>query len=267
MKILKFELKQNIVSLGIWSGSILFFIVFYMMFYPSFGADTELMDTLFESFPPAFLDALGFNTALPLHTVLGYFGLTYGFTQLIIAIQASFAGFSILSKEERELTADFLFTKPITRKRIYFEKVLSSLIGFVVIDIVAMIGSLIALVAFNAGNEYELGNVFILLGSTFFFQLTFFSIGLLVTVLLKKIRTVLPFAMGLGFGMYIVQSVGSMLKSDLILSLTPFGHYNATQILAYGEFEWYHILISLIIIVGSFIGSYFLYQKRNIASL
>jgi len=267
MNIFTFEFKRSIVSLIIWSASIVSFFLFYMLFFPSFGTDAALMDMLYESFPPEFLDAFGMNGELPMHHVLGYFALTYGFVELVVGIHASFSGFSILSKEERELTADFLFTKPVTRKQIYFEKVLSAVLGLIIINIFTNGGGLLGLYLFNGGEVVEYDKVFFLMTTLLFVQLFFFSVGLIISVSVKKIKSVLPYAMGFGFGMFTLQSLGAMLKSDIITSINPFGQFEPNYILANGELILYKLFISFAVITVSFIGSYFLYVKRNIASL
>jgi ABC-2 type transport system permease protein len=267
MNIFAFEFKRNIVSIVIWSVSIIAFLLFYMLFFPSFATDAALMDMLYESFPPEFLDAFGMNGDLPMHHILGYFALTYSFVELVVAIHAARLGFGVLSKEERELTADFLFTKPVSRKDIYMQKILSSLLVLFIVDIFTNLGGLLGLVLFNGGEVVEYGKVLLVMTTLIPVQLFFFSVGLIISMSLKKIKSVLPYAMGFGFGMYIVQSLGAMLKSDFITSLTPFGHFEPNYILANSEVIWYKLLISVGVITVSFIGSYFLYIKRNIPSL
>ena len=46
-------------------------------------------------------------SGIDMASVLGFYGLAFGFVQVCLAIQAANYGFSMLSVEERDLTADF----------------------------------------------------------------------------------------------------------------------------------------------------------------
>ena len=256
MTIYLFELRQNIVSIAIWALSIAGFILFYMMFFPMFADDASLIDMMIENFPPEFLAAFGMNSELPMNTVIGYFSLTYSFTYIIIAIHASMQGFGILSKEERELTADFLFTKPISRSTIFFSKFLSTCTNLLIINIFTWFG-----------QDYSFEHVYVLLLSLPLFQLFFVGIGMLVSVLVRKIKSVLPYAMGVSFGLYTMQSLASMLDSDFMSYFSPYSYFEPSKILVSGGYDIPQFILAIIIITSTITASYFLYLRRNIASL
>ena len=54
---------------------------------------------------------------LDMSSVLGFFSFVFLFCQICLAIQAANYGFSLVSVEERELTADFLLAKPVAVPR------------------------------------------------------------------------------------------------------------------------------------------------------
>ena len=267
MNIYKFELNMLKKSIIIWSLSISFGLVFYMAFYPMMSGDTEIFQIVMEDFDEKFLAFFGMNADLPVFSLLGYFGLTIGMIQIPLAIQASNYGFHILSVEEREYTADFLLSKPVSRQKIITAKCLAAFTSLTIVNISVWISSIIVLFAIKGNESLDLTNVNILLSSTVLFQLVFFSISLVISVSVKKVTSVLSASMALGFGLYILSSFGSMFSSNIFKALSPFSHFSPTYILINGNYDWKLVIISIIVIVITLPLSYYLYNKRNIASL
>lgn len=267
MNILKFELKGYISSMLIWSISITFFLLMYMAFFPSLAGDAETFTEMMSAFPDEVMALMGINPDLPMMSILGYYSLTMSFVFIPVAIQASNYGFNILSVEERELTADFLLTKPISRQSIFLQKFFGAFISLLVTNITIWVASLAALALFNADQSVAYSKVVVLLSSIILFQLFFLTVGMLISVMVKKIPSVISYSMALGFGMFILSSLGKMLSSDFLDILSPYNHFDPGYILVDGTYHIIPTIISVVIIIGSFISSYFLYLKRNIASL
>ena len=61
--------------------------------------------------------------------------MVFLFCQICLAIQASNYGFSLVSIEERELTADFLLAKPIGRGKILTAKLLAALAALTITNL------------------------------------------------------------------------------------------------------------------------------------
>ena len=267
MNIYKFEVKVLIRSVLIWSSSIAAGLVIYMMFFPLVMVDNVAMDTMMQNFPDELLAFVGMNGDLSFTSVMGYYGLTMSFIYIPVAIQAALYGFSIISVEERELTADFLLTKPVSRKQIFLSKFFAALTALTLVNIVIWISSYLSLAFFNSGMPVDYLGTTILLSSIILIQLFFLTIGILISVTVKKISSVIGYAMGLAFGMFILSSFGEMLSMDAFKYLTPYSHFEPISILIDQNYDWPMAMISIITIIVSFTLGYFLYQKRNIKSL
>lgn len=267
MNIFKYEFKMYGKSIIIWSLSIMTLLTMFMSLYPSFGADAALMDKILENYPEDLLKAFGMSGGMSLSSVLGYFVFTFAFIQLCIAIQASNYGFSFLSVEERELTADFLMSKPISRNKILVAKFLAALLALTITNAVIWIASFSTIAIFRDGKDYEAKNLILLLLSIAIFQLFFMSIGMIVSVSVKKVRSVLSYSMALSFGLYILNALRSIIGGETLGLLSPFYHFDPGYILDKGEYNLSMVSISLGIIIVSIVTSYFLYRNRNIHSL
>ena len=112
MNIYVHELKMKISSVIIWSVSIGLFIFVFLSVFPSFAAEADILNEALANFPEEFLVAFGM-TGMDMSTILGFFGIVFLFIQICLSIQAANYGFSLVSVEERDMTADFLLAKPI----------------------------------------------------------------------------------------------------------------------------------------------------------
>ncbi|HZK33058.1 MAG TPA: ABC transporter permease subunit [Tissierellaceae bacterium] len=267
MNIFKHEFNLKKKSIVIWSLSIVGFIIFYMAFFPSLSQDTVGLDSIMESFPEEMLYFFGMGEGLSIASLIGYFTLTFAMIQLAIAIQGANYGFSILSEEERELTADFLLSKPVSRSKIYWSKFFAAFLSLIITSIAIGIGSFLALELFSGGEIYKVSNVIKLLLTVPIFQLFFLSLGMFISLLLKRVRSVLSLSMGLTIGLYVLNSVRGIIDSDFLGYITPYYYFEPGVILKNGEYELKLFLIGIIIIVFSLISSYLLYNRRDIHSL
>ena len=267
MNIYKYELRTYIKSTIIWCLSLMALLFVFMSVYPSFSADAAILDNIIQYYPEALLKAFGMNNALSLSTVFGYFAFCYIFIQLCMAIQSSYYGFQCLSIEESELTADFLMSKPVSRKKIIVSKFLAAFTSLTVTNAFVWIGSFLSLLAFSNGNEYEAKNLILLLAITPLFQLFFLSIGMLISVCLKKIRSVLSFSMGISFGFYVLHALEGIVGGNLLGIINPFNHFDPVFILSKAHYNIGMLLLSIAITLVSLTATYFLYIKRDIQAV
>ncbi|MDX1358643.1 MAG: ABC transporter permease subunit [Clostridia bacterium] len=263
MNIYAREVNLKLRSTLIWSVSLALLIIMFMSFYPGFATDEAIWDMVMENYPEAMLKAMGM-TGVNLASLIGYFTFCMMFMQICMAVQASIYGFSILSEEERDMTADFLLTKPIRRSRAFIAKVLASLTGLIITNAVIMGTTFLCLFLFNDGHEYDPAAFARMLSVMIIFQLFFLGVGMLISVSVKKVRSVLSYAMGLAFGMYIIAATSSIVGEERLSYVTPFKHFEANTFVLEGKYDPVMVIISGAVIVVSIAAALFLYNRRNI---
>ena len=116
MTIIRHELKQGRMTFIIWTCVIAFMLAVCILIYPEMGTQMEDVGSMFSemgSFSAAFgMDRLNFGE------FLGFFGVECGnILGLGGAFFAALSGISILAKEEKEQTAEFLLTHPVSRRK------------------------------------------------------------------------------------------------------------------------------------------------------
>jgi len=266
MNISRHEFKMYSRSVITWSVAVTALLLVFVSLFSSFSQDAALLNEMMAKFPEELLTAFGMN-GVDLSTILGYFSLAFLFVQVCLAIQAANYGFSLVSIEEREWTADFLLAKPVGRTQILTSKLLAALSGLIITDVVVWVTSFLFINLFKGDATYDTGTLWLLLLSIVPFQLFFLSVGLVISLLVKRIRSVTPYAMALGFGMYVLSVFGDMLGESILEKLTPFKHFEPNYIIQHGTYDLPLVLISVAVILISLLGSYLLYTRRDIPAV
>lgn len=265
MNIFIHEFKSYLKSVGIWSVAIFLINLIYFSAFTAIAAEAEELETLMASFPEELLIAFGMNN-MNFSSLLGFFGVVFLFTQVCLAIQASNYGFSLVSIEERELTADFLLPKPVSRGEILTSKLLAAFSALTITNLATWISVFFVINQVADGRSYEVKSLVLILSSIVLFQLFFLSAGIVISLLMKRVRSVIPLSMALSFGMYILNIFGNMLGEDKLEVISPFRHFDPNYVLANGTYDLPMVMISVGVILIAIPASYLLYIRRNIAS-
>ncbi len=263
MNIFKHEFKSNLRSVVIWSGSLACLIFVFLALFPGFSTETAVLNAAMAKFPKELLIAFGMAD-MDWSAILGFFGIVFLFCQICLAIQAANYGFGLVSVEERELTADFLLAKPVGRTKILTSKLLSAISSLTITNLVVWISSFVFINMYNDGREYDVKALVVLLLSIVVFQLFFLSVGMLISLLVKRVRSVSPFSMALVFGLYVLNAFGGMIGDAKLENITPFKHFEPNYILKNAAYNLPLVLISVSVILVSIACSYMLYSRRNI---
>lgn len=264
--IFQHEFKMHLRSVITWSVAVAALIFVYVSLFSSFAEQAELLNEMMANFPKELLTAFGL-TGVDLSTVLGYYGFVFLFVQICLAIQAANYGFSLVSVEEREWTADFLLAKPVKRSQILTSKLLAALSGLIITNAVVWISSFGFINLFKGDRTYQTKPLLLLLLSLVVFQLFFLTVGLVISLLVKRIRSVTPYSMALGFGMYVLSVFGDLLGESVLEKITPFKHFDPHYIIQHEAYDWPLVLVSVAVILISLVGSYVLYVRRDIPAI
>jgi ABC-2 type transport system permease protein len=263
MNIFRHEFRARLRSVLTWCGSLIALILVFMAMFQSFSAETAMVNDLMAAFPEELLIAFGM-TNMDWSTLLGYFGLVFVFVQICLAVQAANYGFSLVSIEETEWTADFLLSKPVGRTRIMTGKLLAAVCSLLLTDVVVWASSLAAVALFRGDKPLDMATLVLLLLSLLPFQGFFLTVGMVISLLVKRIRSVTPFSMGLVFGLYILNAFGGMIGEQSLEVISPFKHFAPGEIIANRAWDLPLVLVSVAAIVVSVVGSYLLYARRDI---
>ncbi|MFS0774585.1 ABC transporter permease subunit [Neobacillus sp. 3P2-tot-E-2] len=265
MNILLHELRAYRKSTIIWTISLIAVVALFMSLFPSFTKDTEEFRKLLEGYPVALREAFGINLD-NFFSILGFYCYGLSFVTLCGAIQAMNLGTSIVSKEVREKTADFLLTKPVTRTVVLTNKLLAALISIIITNIVYLAAA--TLLAYQVATvDFEV-SIFIQLSLTVFFvQLTFLALGIIISVIVQRIKSVLTVSLATVFAFYFLGMFSSTSGDEVKRYLSPFKYFDTAYIIEKSGYEASFLITGAVIIVIAIGTSFFIYAKKDIHSV
>lgn len=265
MNIYTRELKANLKSIIIWSIMIILFTILGFQKYEAFIEDANVTDEIakmMQSIPRILKLMLGmseFDSATP----IGYLGVFYIYFLFIVAVHAGMLGVGIISKEERDKTAEFLMVKPVSRKKIVIAKLLAALTNVVIFNLVILITTILCVKTFIDTNL--INKVIILMIGLLFMQLLFLAIGISIAKINKKHSTANNIMMGIILGSYFLSVIVDMSdKLELLRFLTPFKYFEAKELLLGDGLNIWYILLTIVLIISMLLMSYKVYKKRDL---
>ncbi len=256
------ELRAYRKSTIIWTCSLIALVVFFLAMFPSFSKEVETFKKVLEGFPEPIRKAFGLSVD-SISSILGFYAYTFLYITLCGAIQAMNLGTSIISKEVREKTADFLLTKPVTRTKIITSKLLAALTSIVITNIVYLAVASIMVSIVKTGDYSH--KIFLMLSLTLFFvQLMFLALGVIISVVVPKIKSVLPISLGTVFGFFIIGMLSSTLGDGAMRYITPFKYFDTNYIIKNSSYEGSFIIVEIVFVIVSIVTSYIVYSKKDV---
>lgn len=260
MIIYKKELRQSFQSLCIWTGSIAFMMFACIMLFPEMKGEMENVSSVFANmggFTAAFgMDQLSFGE------LMGFYGIECG---NILGIGGGFfaalAGILALSKEEKERTAEFLLTHPISRAAVIGQKLLSVLTQVIILNMFVVGVSLIS--ALFIGESFAIKEFLLLHIAYLIMQIEIACICFCVSAFVK--RGSLGIGLGISLSFYFINIICNISKqAEFLRYITPYAYAEASDIISTSELNLTLICIGIVVSSVGIAVSFFKYSKKDI---
>lgn len=262
MNIIKRELRSNLKSVIIWSGAISLMVMVWMVEYESFAGNPAIND-LMDSLPQELLSLMGMAN-LTLDTLGGFVGTISLYLYLLLGIHAVLLGSGMISKEERDKTAEYLFSLPVSRKKVMTGKVLSAVMIMGIMNLVVFLSMVLSTLRYEKDESFY-GFITLMFLGIFIVQLLFLSLGMLVASLSKSYKKSSNISVGILMVTFLISSLMDMVKGlEFLKYFSPFQYFNPADILKEISLDPLFIGIS-ILIMGIGMGvSFVVYPKRDL---
>lgn len=256
------EMKANRKSLIGWSIGVLFMVVGGMGKYVGSMASGQSMNDIIAKMPKALQEIIGVGP-FDLSKASGYFGMLFLYLVVMATIHAAVLGASILSKEEQDKTAEFLFVKPVSRNRIITSKLFAAFVNILILNVITTLSS-IAMVGHYSKGEAVTGGIIKLMVGMFILQSIFMLIGTAIASISKGSKTTSSTATGILLVTFILsKAIDLNDKLEPLKYITPFKYYEAQNLILRG-FEPIYVILSSVIISVLFGATYAFYRKRDL---
>ena len=228
MIIFRQEWKRGKMSFLIWSGAIASMVILCMLLFPEMKDEMGDVSRLFSAMG-AFTSAFGMDK-INFGESLGFYGIECGnILGIVGAIFASLLGVSALADEEKNHTAEFLLTHPVSRMQVVWEKLLSVMTQILAMNVLIVV---ISAVSFRLiGEDLPVREFLLMHAAYLMMQVEIAAICFGISAFLR--RGGLGIGIGLATVLYFLNLVANISKSaDFLKYVTPFGYAEASDIIS-----------------------------------
>ncbi|WP_318614088.1 ABC transporter permease subunit [Sporosarcina sp. YIM B06819] len=263
MNIVRREWKANTKSLLMWCIGVVAMVGGGMGKYAGLGNTGDSLNELMAQMP-ASLQAIMGTGSLDLTTIDGYYGVLYLYLLVMMSIHAAILGATIVSKEERDKTAEFLFVKPVSRARVISAKLATSVVIVFILNGVTLLSSILFVNLFNEGKSITT-IIVLLMGGMWVLQLLFLFLGTAAAAVMKNPKLSIATSTGILLLTFIL-SVAIDLTDSLegFKYVTPFKYFEAKNILSDGGYDIAFVGLSVLLMVVFITITYMYYRKRDL---
>ena len=260
MTLLKHELKQGSRTLAIWTASIGFLIAICLFMFPEMKGEMDSVSDMFASmgsFTAAFgMDRLNFGTLIGFYAVEcgNILGLGGAFFASLIAVSA-------LAKEEKERTAEFLLSHPVSRVSVISSKLAALVLQIVLMN--ALVFALSAACIAAIGEEQAWKEICLLHLAYFLLQLELAGICFGISAFLR--RGSLGIGLGIAAIMYFLNIIANISeKAEFLKYITPFGYAEGADIVSNASLDGKQVLVGMAFAFVGVAAAYFWYSRKDI---
>lgn len=260
MTLVKHELRQGKLSFIIWTAGIAFMIAICVFMFPEMKDQMDEVSDMFASMG-SFSQAFGMDR-LSFGTLIGFYSVECGnILGLGGACFAAICGANALSKEEKDKTAEFLLTHPVSRKKVITEKLIAVLIQITLLNLIVYgitVGSVFAIGEDLPWKEFNLMNA-----AYYLLQLELAGICFGISAFLRK------GSIGVGIGiamlMYFMNIIANISESaDFLKYITPYGYCEGADIVSEGCLDGGMIAVGMAMCLVGIIVAYVKYMRKDI---
>lgn len=261
MTMIRHELKQNKISLAVWTAAIGSLLAVCILIFPEMKEEMDGVSDMFASMG-SFTEAFGMDK-VSFGTLTGFYAVECGnILGLGGAFFAALCAVSVLAKEEKEHTAEFLLTHPVSRVRIVTEKLAAVMIQVLILNVVVYgisIGS-IALI----GETLPWEEVSLLHLAYLVLQVEISGICFGISAFLR--HGSLGIGLGVAAVMYFLNLIANISESaEFLRYITPFGYAEGADIVTNVSLDTGLILLGALYGAAGILTAYVKYSRKDIA--
>jgi len=263
MNVFIHEIRQNRNSTIVWTIALIAIAALYISIYPSIAGNPSVTD-VYRNFPEAFKKTFGISEDF-LSAFSGLYALVLNLVLLTGAVQAMNLGTGITSREVRERTADFLFTRPISRLSVMRQKLFTVFLLIIITNLLFMAADW-ALIQAIIDDPFQFRTFVTSTSSLFLVQLFFLSFGFLLGSVIPKIKSVIAVSLPAVFGFYII-GLFDTLVGEKIKYLTPFRFFDVNQLAAGGSYDTGILVYVTLLSAAALTTSFVVFKRKDIPTI
>ena len=242
MTLMRFEMKRSRISLAVWTAAIALLLVICLVIFPDMKSQVNELNAAFSS--------MGFY-GLECGNILGIGG----------AFFAAYIGVSLLAGEEKNRTAEYLLTHPVSRSRIVFEKLLCIFCQILILNAVSILTSMIVVRAI--GESLQMKEFLLLHAAYLLLQAEIAAVCFAISAALRK--SGIGAGLGLAAVLYFLNIIANITEdAEWLKYITPFGYAEAADIITNAEIAPLPAAIGCIVTAAGIAAAFIIYNRKDI---
>ena len=260
MTIVRHELRQARLSLLIWTSAVGCLLVICVLIFPEMKGQMDSIESAFSSMG-SFTAAFGMDR-LNFASLVGYYSIECGnVLGLGGAFFAALCASAMLSKEEKDRTAEFLLTHPVSRRRIVGEKLAAVMLQIIVLNAVVFTLSVSSMALI--GEQIPWKTVCLLHIAYFLMQVEI--AGICFGVSAFAYRGGIGIGLGIASLLYALNLIANVSESlKFIKYITPFGYCDGADIAVNGSLDFSRLAIGFVLFSVGIAAAFWKYTNKDI---
>lgn len=260
MTLVRHELKQSRISLIVWTLSIASLLAVCVFLYPSMKSEMDTVSEMFSSmgsFTAAFgMDKVSFGT------LIGFYVVECGnIVGLGGAFFAALCGISALAKEEKEHTAEFLMTHPVSRWRVVTDKMISVILQLVILNAVVYLTAVVSVALIGEDIPWKELNLLHL--AYLLLQVETAAVCFGISAFLR--RSGMGIGLGIAMLFYFLNLVANITEeADFLKYITPFGYAEGADIVNDLSLNGEMLAVGAVFTVAGIVIAYVKYCRKDL---
>lgn len=261
MVILKNEINQIKKITMIWSLVVSFLIIIMLPVYIDMVTGGSI--SIDNNTDNAFFESIGTSMEV-LTTPIGMYSFLTFFMLVAFSIYGMNLGLGIMTKEYKQSSADFLMTKPYSRKTIYFSKMMAAALSIIVIGLFYLVASIIAM-NLSIDKGFSLITIGLIALPIILIPLLYLLLGMLIGTVFPKIRTTVVISTGVVFMSYANGSVSRIAGINVLRYLSPLHYFNSSLVIKNNVYELNFAFFFIAVCIVLVLMGYQIFNKKDIA--
>lgn len=260
MTLCKKELRQGLLPLWIWTGATALMLLVCVLLFPEMREEMDEVSQIFANmggFSAAFgMDRVSFGE------LMGFYGVECG---NILGIGggffAAYVGITLLSKEEKDRTAEFLLTHPISRNYVVAQKLLAGLIQVILLNVIVFAVSGLSILLIGEQASWNLLGLLHL--AYLLMQIEVFCLTFAVSAFLS--RGSVGIGLGIAAVFYFLNIIRNLTEqAGFLRYLTPYAYAEAADIISEEQLSLELILLGILVSIVAVVISFLRYGRKDV---
>lgn len=261
LEITRYEASRRVRGTVVLSVLVALLGLFTVAFFPSVKASSAALEEYIQNLPPAFRTAFGIDSFGTIEGFLATELYQFGWV-ILLGVYFGYRAGSLVAGDVEDRGIDLWLATPVPRARLVVERYLSLVPTMVAVNVLTPLAVLPGIAIIGEPVPVE-GVLAVHLLSVPYFLATA-ALGLVLSVLVSRESTASRGALGLVFGLFLVESLASVGDIGWLGAVSPTRYFDPTGILLRGEYDPAGSLLLLGAAVGGVALATLLFRRADI---